>query len=141
MIVITPFAAKAALAGAAANMASSAAQEDLHLVCTSAQRMCAMMVAGQVVVEIIPTIASVDFCRAQAAASALAASPSAGEGGDGLDGGDGGDGGEGGEGGIGDYLRDGVPEGVRSTYARALPNLLREGAGGGIFPESGGIFP
>ena len=34
-----------------------------------------------------------------------------------------------------------IPEGVRNTYARALPNLLREGAGGGIFPDSGGIFP
>ena len=42
---------------------------------------------------------------------------------------------------IGDYLREDIPEGIKSTYARALPNLLREGAGGGIFPDSGGIFP
>ena len=69
--------------------------------------------------EIVPTVESLEFCRAQATAE------EAGE----LE--------EGEVVPIGDYLREDIPEGVRSTYARALPNLLREGAGGGIFPESG----
>ena len=77
--------------------------------------------------EIVPTVESLEFCRAQATAE------EAGE----LE--------EGEVVPIGDYLREDIPEGVRSTYARALPNLLREGARGGIFPESGsdsgGIFP
>jgi len=89
--------------------------------------MCRMMLAGEVTMEIIPTVESLEFCRAQATAE------EAGE----LE--------EGEVVPIGDYLREDIPEGVRSTYARALPNLLREGAGGGIFPESGsdsgGIFP
>jgi len=114
--------AKAALAGAEANTASSQ-EEDLHLVCTSAQRMCKMMVAGDVVMEILPTVQSLEFCRAQGQLE-NAASEEEGE-----------------VVPIGDYLSQDIPEGVRNTYARALPNLLREGAGGGIFPDSGGIFP
>lgn len=125
--------AKAALAGAEASSASTRQEEGerLHLVCTSAQTMCRMMVAGEVTMEIIPTVESLAFCRAQADAQATAEEAAELEAGEVVP--------------IGDYLREDIPEGVRSTYARALPNLLREGAGGGIFPDSGsdsgGIFP
>ena len=89
--------AKAALAGAEANTASSQ-EEDLHLVCTSAQRMCKMMVAGDVVMEIIPTVQSLEFCRAQGELENAASEEQGEEQGEVVP--------------IGDYLSQDIPEGV-----------------------------